>query len=217
MLRSLLCGQILNKHWIIKSFGSTFSINAHVPGRNVGVCRWEKWLFGLIEDVKVSLQTVASGQVDRRRKYGRGIKKQKHNRGCVCTPVGWSAVSHASTDWFHFKSALWRGRQGHSSTSQTLAVLLQGWMFICSNQSLQEPKQFKGLTLQQANASESGYSGVRHELSFLLRPTGLLLCRLDSDSSAPSVNLLPLLDTKEKISKDASICTECRQLLKVKL
>lgn len=52
-----------------------------------------------------------------------------------------SAISHASTDWFQFKSDLRRGKQGHSSTSQTLAFLLEAWMFICSNQSLKEQKK----------------------------------------------------------------------------
>lgn len=172
----------------------------------------KKWLLRLIEKVKVSFQTVASGRLT---DCGQGIKTRTHNRGCVCTPVGLSAVSHASTDWFQFKSDLRRGKQGHSSTSQTLAFLLEAWLFICSNQSLKEPKgsnwhQWKtngwpcseqmpvNRVVRVSNISVANFN-YQEVCSFWL----FFSCSLDLHSFPLSVNLLPLLDTKEKTSKDA--------------
>lgn len=193
----------------------------------VGVWIWEKWLFRLIENVKVSRQTVALGRLTDWENMARESKKQNHNRGCVCTPVGLSVISHASADWLQFKSDLRRAKQGHSSTSQTLAFLLKAWMFICSNQSLKEQKSSnwqqwknKWLTSQQPNACESGLSWCQ---AFVFLPSTTKRSAPPGLFSAVFSFIRPSFqwafsqtqqDTKEKYPRTPLIYN---QLLKVKL
>lgn len=230
-MKRLLSCHILHKHWIIKWFGSTFSINAHVPGRNTGHTLASNYEKKMVVEANWESQSKFAdsciGQVDRLRKYGQGIKTRTHNRGCVCTPVGLNAVSHASTDWFQFKSNLRRGKQGHSSTSQTLAFLFEAWLFICSNQSLKEPKgsnwhQWRtngwpcseqmpvNRVVRVSNISVDNFY-YQEFCSFWLFFPAVLTCILSPFQS--TYCSIP----KKKHPRMPSICTDCCQLLKVKL
>lgn len=70
------------------------------------------------------------------------------------------------------------------------------------------PMKKEWLTLQQPNASESGLSGCQTLASLpsttkRSAPSTFFWCSFDFHSFPLSVHLLLLLDTKEKISKDA--------------